>query len=274
MSGQNLQGKKIIIVEDNTFLSNVIAQKLTIQGAQALTYTNGLEGLAAIRTEKPDLVLLDILMPIMNGYEVLQVLHTEGIIFDVPVIVISNSGQPVEIERIKALGVREYLIKADFEPDDVLKVIYKTLDIEIAAPANAAPQSPVPPPAQLVSEMPKVLVVEDDPLLRNLLSMKLSATNCPSMFSNDGLHVPEMALNFLPDIIVLDLKLPGKDGFEVLQELKQTPGLQQIPVVIFSNNSSDEDKHRATELGAAAFHVKAMTDLSEFIQELVKLAKA
>ncbi len=274
MSDQVLAGKKILIVEDNTFLSNVISQKLTMRGAVAKTYTNGLEGLAAIRIEKPDLVLLDILMPIMNGYEVLQILHAEGLTSQIPIIVISNSGQPVEIDRIKALGVREYLVKADFEPDDVLKKIYETLEVDApggSATATAAPGQAAAPHSEQ-TEMPKVLVVEDDPLLRNLLSMKLSSSNCPAMFSNDGLQVGELVASFEPDVIVLDLKLPGRDGFEVLKELKETDAYKHIPVIVFSNNSIDEDKQRAMDMGAAAFHVKAMTDLSEFIKIVVKIA--
>jgi CheY-like chemotaxis protein len=276
MSDRLLEGKTILIVEDNTFLSNVISQKLSLRGARALTYTNGLEGLAAIRAEKPDLVLLDILMPIMNGYEVLQVLNSEGLTQDIPIIVISNSGQPVEIERIKALGVREYLIKADFEPDDVLQKVYETLhlapqsnDYQMSSPSVATPA----PTATTEPTLPRVLVVEDDPLLRNLLAMKLSNSNCPAMFSNDGLHVMDLVSTFSPEVIVLDLRLPGKDGFEILKDLKANPATKQIPVVIFSNNSSEEDQKRTSDLGAAAFYVKAMTDLNEFIQELVKIAR-
>ncbi len=274
MSDQALAGKKVLIVEDNTFLSNVISQKLSMRGATVKTYTNGLEGLAGVRTEKPDIVLLDILMPIMNGYEVLQVLHAEGLTDKVPIIVISNSGQPVEIERIKSLGVREYLVKAEFGPDDVLQRIYQTLGIApVTEPAvmGSAP-TPVPDGTSAAPVMPKVLVVEDDPLLRNLLAMKLSNSNCPAMFSNDGLHVMELISTFEPNVIVLDLKLPGKDGFEVLKELKTSETYKHIPVVIFSNNSIDEDREKAISLGAAAFHVKAMTDLSEFIKIIVKIA--
>lgn len=274
MSDQALAGKKVLIVEDNTFLSNVISQKLTMRGAAVKTYTNGLEGLAGIRAEKPDIVLLDILMPIMNGYEVLQVLHAEGLTDNLPIIVISNSGQPVEVERIKSLGVREYLVKADFGPDEVLQKIYETLNIlpmnDVPAPATGA--TTVSGEAVSATVMPKVLVVEDDPLLRNLLAMKLSSSNCPAMFSNDGLHAMELVMSFEPNIIVLDLKLPGKDGFEVLKELKDSETYKHIPVVIFSNNSIDEDREKAISLGAAAFHVKAMTDLTEFIKIIVKIA--
>ena len=74
MSKDILQGANIVLLEDDEFLAEVIVRKLTAVGANIRRYRNGLEGLAAIRQYTPELVLLDIMMPIMNGYEVLQVL--------------------------------------------------------------------------------------------------------------------------------------------------------------------------------------------------------
>ncbi|MCA9361220.1 response regulator [Candidatus Kaiserbacteria bacterium] len=281
MSDNTLQDKKILIIEDNTFLASVLSQKLSIHGAKASAYSNGLEGLAAVRTDKPDLVILDIIMPVMNGYEVLQVMHSEGLTEKTQVIVISNSGGTLEADRIKELGVSEYLVKAEFSADDVLEKVYKVLKVEPSKFSGSSEGSTSGlindtnmPTDTVKNELPRVLIVEDDPLLRNLLSMKLSNSNCPAMFSNDGLQVNELIDSFAPNVIVLDLKLPGKDGFEILKDLKSSEKYQDIPVVIFSNNSSDEDRKRVTELGAEAYFVKAMTDLTEFIRELVKYAKS
>jgi CheY-like chemotaxis protein len=92
-----LQGAHIILLEDDEFLAEVIVRKLSAVGADVKRYRNGLEGLAAIRQMSPDLILLDIMMPIMNGYEVLQVMSEEHLIDEIPVMVVSNSGQPRSI---------------------------------------------------------------------------------------------------------------------------------------------------------------------------------
>lgn len=273
-NSKGLTGKIIVLIEDNLFLSDVIVKKLELSGATVFHFSNGLEGLAAIRTHKPDLVLLDIMMPVMNGYEVLQVMHSEGLTDQIPVVVISNSGQPVEIQRVRQLGIKDYLVKADFEPSDVLRKVYEILGLE---PSELA--SPTIEPEMMEKDVevvpgnPKVMVVEDDPLLRNLLSVKLSSTHCPYMFANDGTVAVDLIRKFNPDIIILDLMLPGKDGFEILEEIKDDPALKKIPVVIFSNKNSEQDRSRAQELGVERFYVKAMTDLPAFVEEVLRIAK-
>lgn len=267
MSERALTGKKVILIEDNLFLSDIITKKLSFHGADITRYSNGLEGLAGVRSSNPDLVLLDIAMPVMNGYEVLQVMYAEKLTEKIPVIVISNSGQPVEIERVKQLGVRDYLVKANFEPSEVLDKVFDVLGVGRSESSTAGGET------DAYEKGIKVMVVEDDPLLRNLLSVKLAKSGCPHMFSSDGSEAVDLIRQYQPNVVVLDLMLPGKTGFEILEELKADDGLKDIPVVIFSNKSSDNEKERAIELGAANYFVKAMTDLGEFVVELKSVAK-
>ena len=112
--------KKILIIEDDTFLGDVLTKKLANEGFETLLARNGAEGFQKIYSWKPDLILLDIILPNMNGYEILEAKAKDNNIADIPVIVISNSGQPVEINRALALGVKDYLIKAQFDPEEVM----------------------------------------------------------------------------------------------------------------------------------------------------------
>lgn len=270
-----LTGKKIILAEDDSFLASVITQKLEMHGAIVSHFTNGETCLQAIEESIPDLLLLDIYMPGLSGYQILDTLANKKILPELPVIVISNSGQPIEINKIQKLGIRDYIIKANFEPDEVIHKIMVALDINSNKSPKEIPMAiyeTLTPVFENV-EVVRVLVVEDDPLLRNMLSVKLANSHCPHMFSNDGLQALELAVQFEPQVIVLDLMLPGKDGFEVLAELKADDRVKATPVIIFSNKSGDNERSRAMELGASAYRVKAMTDLNELIGELRRLAK-
>jgi CheY-like chemotaxis protein len=127
--------KKIIIVEDEEILRNLLRRKLIAEGYQVDVAENGEEGLAKIRENKPDLILLDIIMPKMDGFEMLEEMKKDSSISDIAVIVVSNSGQPVEIDRAQSLGARDWLVKTEFDPQEVIdKVIgqiglgEKTLD--------------------------------------------------------------------------------------------------------------------------------------------------
>lgn len=274
MSNNLLADKKIILAEDDALLAQIITKKLEQAGATVIPFINGADCLAAITTEKPDLVLLDIDLPGLNGYEVLHRLYQRDVTPTLPVIIISNSGQVVEIEKILQLGVRDYIIKAQLEPEEILEKIYNSLGIKhrVDTPSIIFDMQTPEPVAQSAAELVKVLVVEDDPLLRNMLSVKLSMSHCPCMFSNDGLQALELVSQFEPQVILLDLMIPGKDGFAVLTDLKAHPTFKDIPVIIFSNKSGDDEKAKAHQLGAHSFRQKALTDLNELVAELRGLA--
>lgn len=287
---ETLKNKKIVLIEDNEFLAKIILQKLKSLGAEAYHYTNGLEGLAGIRHFKPDLVLLDIMLPVMNGYEVLQIMQKESLTDKYPVLIISNSGQPVELTRIHQLGARDYLVKADFTPDEVLDKARIILQLN-PQPVEGRTQKealirkqesgqefvsmPIMSKATAeTSDVIKILIVEDDPMLRNMLSMKLSrSSDITYMFVSEGDQAVETVRSFVPDVIVLDLMLPGMDGFEILSVLNNTIDIPRKPVVILTNKSDDSDRERAAELGVAKYLIKAVTDLTELVEILKKLAK-
>ncbi len=107
-------GKKILIAEDEKFLSTALADKLEREGFTVIKVTNGVDAIAVARAEAPDLLLLDLIMPQKNGFEVLEELKGS-----VPTVVLSNLGQESDMEKAKSLGARDYWIKSETE----LKVI-------------------------------------------------------------------------------------------------------------------------------------------------------
>ena len=121
--------KKILIIEDDKILSGLLGKKLKEAGFEVTSAFDGVAGLDSLRTNKPDLVLLDIIMPEKNGMEVMEEMNKdpETSLTKIPVIIISNSGQPVEIDRVLELGVRDYLIKAEFNPQEVIEKIIKQM---------------------------------------------------------------------------------------------------------------------------------------------------
>lgn len=112
--------KKIIIIEDEEILRNLLHKKLSAEGYDVVVAVNGEDGLQKIREENPDLVLLDIVMPKMDGFEMLEKLRKDEEIKDTLVVIISNSGQPVEIDKAQKFGVKDWLVKTEFDPQEVL----------------------------------------------------------------------------------------------------------------------------------------------------------
>ena len=118
---------KIIIIEDEEVLLGLLKKKLEQEGHQVAIARDGQEGLEKIKADKPDLILLDIIMPKMGGFEVMEELNADKSLKDIPIIIVSNSGQPVEIDRAKKLGVKDWLIKTDFDPQEVIVKVREQL---------------------------------------------------------------------------------------------------------------------------------------------------
>lgn len=115
--------KKILIIEDEELLHTLLQRKLTNEGYDVFTAGDGEEGLKTMQEIKPDLILLDIVMPKIGGFEVMAEMSKNPELSKIPIIIISNSGQPVELDRAKKLGARDCLVKTDFNPEEVVAKI-------------------------------------------------------------------------------------------------------------------------------------------------------
>ena len=122
-------GKKILLIEDEEIIIDLLQRKLKQEGYEVMVARDGEEGLKILRemSPKPDLILLDIIMPKMGGFDVMIEMQKDKILREIPVIVISNSGQPVELDEAKRLGARDWLIKTEFDPKEVLDKIKKII---------------------------------------------------------------------------------------------------------------------------------------------------
>lgn len=122
--------KKILIMEDEAVLADLLKRKLKEAGYDVSLVTNGVEGLEFLKTTIPDLILLDVVMPGKDGFEVMETMNANEAtsLKKIPVIIISNSGQPVEIDKALSWGVRDFLIKAKFDPQEVLDKVQRQFD--------------------------------------------------------------------------------------------------------------------------------------------------
>ncbi len=119
--------QKILLVEDSKSLQQIYKSKLTFEQFHVLTADNGLEAIKILSQEKPDFILLDLMMPLMDGYKVLQVVKTDHVLAHIPVLVFSAKGQPDEVEKALNLGAAGYIVKATTKPNEVVERIKKIL---------------------------------------------------------------------------------------------------------------------------------------------------
>jgi len=122
--------KKILLVEDDPFLVDIYETKLKESGFVVEVANHGEVALTKIRENKVDLVLLDIVLPHLDGWEILRSIKGDKQLKDLKVIILSNLGQKEEVEKGLELGAAKYLIKAHYTPTEVVEEIKKYLDIK------------------------------------------------------------------------------------------------------------------------------------------------
>lgn len=128
MTQKMAQKVLIAIVEDDKFLRELITRKLTQEGYKISDAIDGEEGIEKIKKEKPKLILLDLILPGIDGFNVLSQLKGNSKLSNIPVIILSNLGQREDVEKGLKLGAVDYLIKAHFTPGEIIEKIRKTLN--------------------------------------------------------------------------------------------------------------------------------------------------
>lgn len=119
--------KKILIIEDDRFLRELISRKLSDDGFDAVGAADGEEGIKKVKEEKPDLILLDLILPSIDGFEVLSRIKKDESVKSIPVIILSNLGQKEEVEKGLKMGAVDYLIKAHFTPGEIVEKVKNNL---------------------------------------------------------------------------------------------------------------------------------------------------
>lgn len=270
---------KILLIEDEEALVEVLSTKLDREGYEVKVGFDGEEGYNMIKDFNPDIILLDIVMPKMDGYDVLEKMREEGV--KIPVIIISNSGQPVEIEKTRQLGAVDHLIKTQFNPADVVTMIERYMERlkkkEQGLEDNGEAEESLPEVNLPRIEDPNakklginVLLVEDDSFLRDISSRKLTKEGFTVYEAVDGEQAVLGASKVKPDIILLDIILPIYDGFQILEKIRANPNpeVNKTPIIMLSNLGQDNDIKRAMDMGANDYLVKAHFTTEEIVEKI------
>lgn len=119
----------VLLVEDDVFLASIYQKKFEMEGFKIVAVDNGDKVLPEAKRKKPDIILLDILLPKRDGFSVLASLKADSGLKDIPVIMLTNLGQKDDVDKALAAGAADYLIKAHFKPSEIVEKVRKILHI-------------------------------------------------------------------------------------------------------------------------------------------------
>jgi CheY-like chemotaxis protein len=223
------------VVDDERIIATTLAEILEYQGYETLAVFDGKSAIEAARTFKPDCLLSDVVMPGMNGIEaairILEFLPNCKVLF--------LSGQAHSLDLLESARARGYNF------DIVNKPIFPTELLEILSELLAPKQA---------SQPARILNVDDNEIHRYAVSRLLTRAGFSVSEAPNGSVALEMAANWKPDLILLDINLPDMNGFEVCKRLKASPETAGIPIIHLTNTFRDEaSKAMSRQAGAEEY---------------------
>ena len=239
-------GLSVLIIDDDPMVHQLLRGHLMDGAFEVYSATDGVEGLIAAKDKRPSVILLDLHLPKLDGWGVLARLKGDAVTANIPVIILS-----VEEQRARgfSFGACDYLVKP-VEPDMLISVVKKSIRPEAG----------------------DVLVVDDDPATRELVSRSLRRVGFTTVEAANGEEALLRARVVSPAMVVLDLLMPGIDGFEVLRTLRAEGN--QVPILVLTGKTLSAAEQRTLEDGVSHVLAKGGVAIDELVQQAKRLVSS
>lgn len=238
--------KKILVVDDEPEIREIIRFYLEEDGYEVLEAECGKDAIKLAKDLLPDLITLDIMMPEMDGFQVGRVLKDDPRTKSIPIIILSV----LEDRHDYRLGIAGYISKP-FNKEELLRSVRAVLGrVKKKGEANI------------------ILVVDDEPDIVDIIKFYLEEKGCKVTGAYDGLEAMAKVKEVKPSLIILDIKMPGIDGYEVIRRLKRDENFSSIPIIVLTGiKISKRDRELGLKLGATKYLTKPFTP-KELIKEI------
>jgi two-component system cell cycle sensor histidine kinase/response regulator CckA len=251
---QPVNARVILVIEDNPSTRKIVRLTLGNEGFTVMEAGDAAEALAMVSKTPPDLILQDLLLPDMDGFELISRLRGLPQLLGVPIIAFSGFLSRVEHGRAAAIGFTDFLPKP-VEPSRLVQVVRAHLAVDIVT-------------SEEIGRGQRVLVVDDDPVQLKLASLRLTGLGFAVATATDGTEALDVLERGDADAVVSDILMPRLDGFGLCVAMRKDPRLSHVPLILVSSNYvEDADRQLAHSMGASAFVVRT-PDLAGVIQAL------
>jgi two-component system, cell cycle response regulator len=259
---------RILVIEDNPMNMDLMTYLLKSFGHTVLTHEDGKGAVELIRNERPDLVICDVQLPGVDGYEIARQLKADSALAGIPLIAVTAYAMVGDRDKLLACGFDGYIPK----PIDPLRFVPQVQEF---LPAEQRQPHPIPHSVDSYShsvDSPaargKVLVVDDSAVNLNLMRTLLEPSGYAVNTTNSVNEALRMARQSRPDLIVTDVHMPDRNGYELAKALREDPQLRSIPCILISSTGLDlEARDRALSLGAKLFILRPI-EPQEFLAEV------
>ncbi len=238
--------KKILLVDDEVDIVRTLRKRLETNNYEVITAFDGLEALEKVKKERPDLVILDLMLPKMDGYKVCGLLKKDTRYSKIPIVIFTARAEKQDKKTGMQIGADAYIVKP-FEPRILLDKLKELLEAG----------------GSMLKK--KVLLVDDEKDLLRLIGARIESWGYGLITAADGKTAIEAVKKQKPDIVILDYIMPGMDGVEVLKEIRKID--KKIPAIMFTAHPDTRSIKGTEKLGISSY-IPKLSMYSEGVSSL------
>lgn len=254
----------VLVCDDDPSVRTVIQTTLEQQDYRVITAASGQEAIQQSLKARPDAILLNLVMPGMDGWQTLAVLKEQPQTNTIPIIIVSGLMPDAKTFHPE---VSDWIVKPPNQ-----RQLFQALERALTAEGGHSPlASQARERVPLQEQTLKVLIVEDDLDLAHVLATIFERYGLQTSLAYTGREAVQLSQRLLPDLLVLDLGLPEGDGFAVVDWLRQHNRLQQVPLVIYTARDLNERDRERLKLGQTLFLTKGRIAPDEFERRVISL---
>ena len=240
-------GPKILTVDDSKTIRMIVARAFKTFACEILEASDGVEGLAIVNREKPDIILLDYTMPVMDGFEMLNKLKSDPESRTIPVVMLTAEAGRENVLKIARLGVRDYLVKP-FKEELVVERVGRIIDLKAKNEGVAK--------IKRYDDPLHVLLVDDKPAILEQIRAGLEDTTWTLSGLTQAGQAVDFCTNQMPDVILVSLSLPGGASFMLFQMMRAAVKTKSIPIFALSVKTAVEEQQRSQQMGFSGIITK------------------
>jgi two-component system cell cycle response regulator len=252
--------QKILTVDDDKVIRLVVSTAFRPFACKILEAADGMEGLALVDRERPDLILLDNDMPVMDGTEMLTRLKANPKTRNIPVLMLTANSRRDSVARILRLGVKDYLVKP-FTQEGMLERVGRI--IALKAQGERATR------VKRSDERLQILVVDDKPAIIDFILKGFAGTPWQAQAVTQPAEALEACKRTMPDIVLISLSLPGGAGFTLFRMLRATAETKALPSLGLCVRTALQEQAEAQQIGFTGIVTKPI-DLAGLRQEIIR----
>ncbi len=264
----------VIIVEDDPMISEIYQKKFMDSGFRVFTAVSGNQALDFARKEKIDLVLSDLMMSKMNGFELIENLRGGGYDPDIKIIILSNLNETGDRDRALSLGANAFINKSEFSPAELVKEVNRLMNqLEEQKRSEIKTEKSGNGGHARREKIKKILLIEDEEVFLEMFGEKLKQEGFEVVFAQNGAWGVKKALEEEFDLFIIDMIMPAMNGEEIVSRLKLEGKTKNIPIIILSASVEDEAARRVEALGTQAFFIKTQITPGELVKKVNEILK-